>query len=615
MTKLIRLLERIHLIPLALISCSLLVANTTLAFASDTPDTVDDRPPPTLQLVASDDASAPLSEIEQTSSLDVAPLDDSESLDESLEQVTSVSQLVDVKPTDWAFQALQSLVERYGCVAGYPDNTFRGSQSLTRSEFAAGVSACLDRIQELLATGNADFAQKEDLENLKKITEEFAPELAVLRSKVDNLDVRTATLEEQQFSTTAQLNGTAIVLLGDAFGRAASDVNTTTINYQARLVFTASFTGVDLLRFSFIGSNSRLFNAGDPRIDNVQGGFGTPQRITSSFPSAFSDDTHLVANGLSEFINDNGLRNLEISYSFPIGQRLFITIAPGTADPASLGADPVSLFIEPTNTAFSLFANANPTLFPVPNAGGIGVNYRPLNWLGISLGYTGQETLGQPGGVANPSPSSGIFGGGYSAYGNVVLYAGKLTTGVFYLNSYSPNLAIDTLTGSNAAKVSTGGFSAFTNDRVSANHFGLNMVYRFSDRFQMGGWVGYSDAQVLGRDFFGAATGNRGNVQVLNYAVTLAFPDLGGKGNLGGLVFGMQPKVVGTSNARVAAAIGLQDGLREDRDTGFHIEAFYTIRVSDRITLTPGLFWLTAPNHDRRNPDAIVTLLRATFAF
>jgi len=39
-------------------------------------------------------------------------------------QVTSVSQLSDVQPTDWAFQALQSLVERYGCVTGYPDGTF-----------------------------------------------------------------------------------------------------------------------------------------------------------------------------------------------------------------------------------------------------------------------------------------------------------------------------------------------------------------------------------------------------------------------------------------------------------------------------------------------------------
>ncbi|MBD2676602.1 MULTISPECIES: hypothetical protein [Nostoc] len=36
-------------------------------------------------------------------------------------QVNSVSQLSDVRPTDWAFQALQSVVERYGCIAGYPD--------------------------------------------------------------------------------------------------------------------------------------------------------------------------------------------------------------------------------------------------------------------------------------------------------------------------------------------------------------------------------------------------------------------------------------------------------------------------------------------------------------
>ncbi|MFN4865451.1 MAG: porin, partial [Cyanobium sp.] len=35
------------------------------------------------------------------------------------EQVTSVSQFSDVRPTDWAYQALSNLVERYGCVAGY----------------------------------------------------------------------------------------------------------------------------------------------------------------------------------------------------------------------------------------------------------------------------------------------------------------------------------------------------------------------------------------------------------------------------------------------------------------------------------------------------------------
>ncbi|MDD1426634.1 S-layer homology domain-containing protein, partial [Dolichospermum sp. ST_sed9] len=47
---------------------------------------------------------------------------------DDLAQVTSVSQLSDVQPTDWAFSALQSLVERYGCVAGYPNGTFRGNR-------------------------------------------------------------------------------------------------------------------------------------------------------------------------------------------------------------------------------------------------------------------------------------------------------------------------------------------------------------------------------------------------------------------------------------------------------------------------------------------------------
>jgi hypothetical protein len=61
-------------------------------------------------------------------------------------QLTSVSQLSDVRPTDWAFQALQNLVERYGCIAGYPDGTFRGNRALTRYEFAAGLNACLDQI-------------------------------------------------------------------------------------------------------------------------------------------------------------------------------------------------------------------------------------------------------------------------------------------------------------------------------------------------------------------------------------------------------------------------------------------------------------------------------------
>lgn len=95
----------------------------------------------------------------------------------------------------------------------------------------------------------------------------------------------------------------------------------------------------------------------------------------------------------------------------------------------------------------------------------------------------------------------------------------------------------------------------------------------------------------------------------------LSFPNLFKERNLGGIVFGMQPKVTGTSNARVAAAIGLPDGERSDRDNGFHIEAFYTFRLTDNIAITPGFFWLTAPNMDNRNPDAFVGVIRTSFLF
>jgi hypothetical protein len=106
-------------------------------------------------------------------------------------QVTSVSQFSDVQPTDWAFQALQSLVERYGCIAGYPNGTYRGNRALTRYEFAAGLNACLDRVNELIATATADLVTKEDLATLQRLQEEFSAELATLRGRVDALEART----------------------------------------------------------------------------------------------------------------------------------------------------------------------------------------------------------------------------------------------------------------------------------------------------------------------------------------------------------------------------------------------------------------------------------------
>ncbi|MHC5833280.1 MAG: iron uptake porin, partial [Nostoc sp.] len=91
--------------------------------------------------------------------------------------------------------ALQSLVERYGCIAGYPNQTYRGNRAMTRYEFAAGLNACLERINQLIGTATADLVKKEDLATLQKLREQFAAELATLRGRVDAVEARTAELQ------------------------------------------------------------------------------------------------------------------------------------------------------------------------------------------------------------------------------------------------------------------------------------------------------------------------------------------------------------------------------------------------------------------------------------
>ena len=201
-----------------------------------------------------------------------------------MSQVTSVSQFSDVQPTDWAFQALQSLVERYGCIAGYPNSTYRGNRALTRYEFAAGLNACLDRVNELIATATADLVSKQDLATLQRLQEEYSAELATLRGRVDGLEARTSELEANQFSTTTKLVGEAIFNVSDVFGgnRADTDANpnnnpdlnsNTVFSDRVRLNLYSSFTGKDQLQIRLNAGNI-VSNVGSV-VGGVASGTGT----------------------------------------------------------------------------------------------------------------------------------------------------------------------------------------------------------------------------------------------------------------------------------------------------------------------------------------------------
>ena len=161
---------------------------------------------------------------------------------------------------------------------GIPDSTYRGNRALTRYEFAAGLNACLDRVNELIATGTNNLVRKDDLIALQRLQEEFTAELASLRGRVDAVEVQTAELEANQFSTTTKLTGNVFVnITGATAGgdikaegetvfrtqprtspntlrRVTEDPNITLSNYVF-LNFNTSFTGKDSLVTQLVTGN------------------------------------------------------------------------------------------------------------------------------------------------------------------------------------------------------------------------------------------------------------------------------------------------------------------------------------------------------------------------
>ncbi|MFN9867827.1 MAG: iron uptake porin, partial [Pseudanabaena sp.] len=256
-------------------------------------------------------ASLPTNEVKLTESQTIRAINTelNRPKQEVAQNVTSVSQLSDVKPTDWAFTALQSLVERYGCIAGYPDRTFRGKQATTRYEFAAGLNACLDKINEIISAGLADKVSKEDLATLQKLQEEFAAELATLRGRVDALDAKVTKLEAQQFSTTTKLSGLAFFNVTGATGNNAvltptgvpAPTPNITMSGLVWLTLNTSFTGKDSL------------------ITQLAVGNGTSPVINyTPFASGFGNTTGVPFTDQTAGATANTFVLRELSYTFPV---------------------------------------------------------------------------------------------------------------------------------------------------------------------------------------------------------------------------------------------------------------------------------------------------------
>jgi hypothetical protein len=508
-----------------------------------------------------------------------------ENSDESMSQVTSVSQLKDIQPTDWAFQALQSLVERYGCIAGYPDGTYRGNRALTRYEFAAGLNACLNRVNELIATGTENIATREDLEKLKKLQEDFSPELVALRGRVDNLEVRSAEIAANQFSTTTKLSGVSI------------------IGVQGRSNNRADIAPRDGKRDTKDpGTNTNLIALNQLFL------------TTQTSPTSYLVTGLLVGQGSTNPRNSN---DVTLGYEFPTNSSFVLSdlhyhqlLSPKLA--VMLGTSNVN-----TITAFrgpnrvenaaigplSYFAQRNPVL----DIGYVGQAGVALDWqFSKRASLQGIYTSAS---ANNPSQRNGLFDGNTTAGGQLLMTpTDSIDVSLYYLNNYAANGCLRTFIGDDCLTA----LNPVTNKRepMQTNAIGSTINWQLSPKFTVGAWGGYTNSHIPGRS---------GKVETTNWMVYLNFPDLFGKGNLGGIYVGQPPKITNSdlplgSNVpdSLSGGVGKAGG---QPGTTTHIEAFYRFQVTDNISVTPGIIHLIEPGNTPDSDSVTIGVLRTTFLF
>jgi Carbohydrate-selective porin, OprB family/S-layer homology domain len=502
--------------------------------------------------------------------------------------VQGASKFRDVRPTDWAFQALDDLIKRYDCLVGYPDGTFRGNRPLSRYEFAAGLNACLNQIERLIAAATADFVTREDLETLRRLLQDFEAELATLGTRVDNLEGRVAFLEDHQFSTTTKLSGEVIFALSDAWGGQTDNVHTVFQN-RVRLNFLTSFTGKDQLQVRLQADNAPpllpgnlIFNDG---TSNTQEG-----RFTYDGPNPGTAPSDVFIDILR--------------YRFPLGDKVNVQII-ANGGLHHYYADTVNPYFEGLaggSNAISRFAERNPIYRIGPFGAGAALAIKPFNGVRVDLGYIANE-------AEDAGPGAGLFNGNYSAIAQVVL-GNTYKLGFTYVHAYDgttsanfPNRFVLGGTGTSYANLApaalaraTGLPAGVVTTPVVSNSYGIETSLPITSNIVFNGWVGLTNARLIGL----------GDANIWNFAGGLAFPDLGKPGNLGGLFFGAEPTLRGlrTRGNRAFA-----------RDFAYHFEAFYRYQVNKNISITPGVIWLLNPNQNSANSDAVIGTIRTTFTF
>ncbi|BBC26860.1 iron uptake porin [Pseudanabaena sp. ABRG5-3] len=530
--------------------------------------------------------------------------------------VTSVSQLSDIRPTDWAFTSLQSLVERYGCIAGYPDSTFRGGKALSRYEFAAGLNACLDKINEIISAGLADKVSKEDLATLQKLQEEFAAELATLRGRIDNLDKKVAILEAQQFSPTTKLSGLAFFNLtgatasGDVIAERLSPTNilatptrdpvtrqpsrvvtqrpNITFGYYLFLNLTTSFTGKDALVTQLVTGNGN-----SPANNFASAGF------TNSWGTPFLDQTGVPTA--------NVFNIRELFYSFPITSNVNVAIGPRLNFYRYFDGNRFTNFL---TGATSFNSNGSTLSNAVDRGSGAVVTWTIDPQFKLTAAYLGENTeflsAANPNFNTSSNPQQGLFGGTNTLTAELV-YSPSRDANIRFLYTRSNIKTNNNRIGGATAEplpygIADDGQGGGINN-ATADTIILNFDWLISKGFGIFGRYSYGSTNISPLN--PAIAG--GSINVNSFQFGLGFPDLFKEGALGVLSFVVPYSYSSGRNFLVA---GGGDGA-----TQYDLEMSYYYPISKNIAIVPAFYAIFNPNSFSTNPTVFVGNLRTQFSF
>ena len=602
------------------------------------------------------------------------------------DQVTSIQQLGDVQPTDWAYQALSNLIERYGCVAGYPDGTYRGGRAMTRFEAAALLNACLDRVTEIS-------------DELRRLITEFEKELAILRGRVDGLEAKVGELEASQFSTTTKLNGKATFVIGandfsgdgrpngyekpedfddevaniynevyeqygvdgiadladaldkeiiieDFLDQAETDSGATITDEEREYLQDVLSDGIDddftfddlataykdapssvqdVLRSSLISSATGvpIGERYSDWADRVQGAtvfnYDLKINLDTSFTGKDLLRTRLRSGNFSEssfggpvvglnaletaYDTDNDIEVDRVFYQFPLGSNFTATIGGRVRQDDMLAMWPSAY---PSDTILDFFTYAgSPGAYSLNLGGGGGLSWKGGNW-SVSANYVSQNadigdtTLGGIG--TENSAQTGTFQVGYGApnWGLAATYTYGDGAGGLYSGNGTP-FAVD---------------ASFLSS--SSNNVGVSAYWQPDQS----SWV---PSISLG---WGLSTYNNSDanmdtiyddVQAQSWYVGLQWSDMLIKGNDLGLAVGQPTFVTSFGDNELSKNI-----FGDSPDDGNYMwELWYKFQVTDNISVTPAVYYLSQPlgyygkigNIDGDDFNNFGGLIKTTFRF